>query len=146
MASAFDVFLDNMFTIVASLAVAFIVPKVMGLIAKLAEKYHLQASIVSQQQVEAFVMQQILRVKEEAAAAIKAKVKPLEAEEKLASVVEAVVNKFPGIDDEEAADLTKALLASVGEGATQLSQAALNDAMSGMFGMGSTPGAPIRPQ
>ena len=137
--------LDTLITHALDLAVAAAVPFVAAAIykvmAKLATKYHLQSTIITQQQIEAFILQQILRVKEEVATAIKNKVDPLAGDAKLESVVTAVLEKFPGIDQQEATDLPHALLAGVGEGATHLSDAALHSFLQGQSNLPLSPGS-----
>lgn len=102
--------------IAASILLTVLTPLIVRWIFRRAELAGLHLSAEKEAQTEKIVRDIILRVEEWAASRVKVGV-PLTAKDKFEKALIAVVDKVPGITDQEAADLIHATLPKVGAGA-----------------------------
>lgn len=103
---------------------ALLITVLLPLAWRLLKKAGISLDIEKQQRLEAAARAAALRVEETAAAQIKAKVRTWTGPEKLqAAIAEVMAKKLPRVDQAEAERIVKAVLPTLGLGATELGKA-----------------------
>ena len=95
---------------------------------QLARKFGVELSLAQQEKIGLYARQAILSVEEKAAALVKAQAGKLSAGEKLAGAVELLVQRVPGIDRDEAAEIIHQQLPVVRGAAVSFGTAVLQKA------------------
>jgi hypothetical protein len=97
-------------------SIGAIAPLVVAIVVKIFQKFHIELSEVQEVKIRGAVQNILLEVEEWASHRLKANFE-VTSGQKLERAVEAIVTKFPGIDDEEATKLVREELPKIGLGA-----------------------------
>ena len=111
-------------------SIGAVAPLVVAVIVQLFRKVNIELGVAQQDQVRIVVQNILLEVEEWASHRIKASV-PVTSGAKMERAIESIINKVPGINEEEAEQLVREELPKIGLGAVNFLAAASKAATNG---------------
>lgn len=110
-------------------SIGLVAPLIVGLIVQLFRKARIELSEAQEARIRAGVQNILVEVEEWAAHRLKASI-PVTSGQKLSKAVEAILDKVPGISEDEAEQLVRQELPKIGLGAISFFEAATSAALS----------------